>query len=95
MIALSQGNSRSYGLVDVSVAAAALHRFTDTIKLDPFPESSVKTGVMEFDKARDIITETGGSLRRFSGLSVIRSRRGPNRWEIYFAGDQWLRILRG
>jgi hypothetical protein len=64
MLGTPQGESRGFGLADVSLAAGAIRRFCNTLKFDALPTDQTETGVTEFDKARELINGVESSLVR-------------------------------
>src|SRR3546814_8858049 len=64
MLGTPQGESRGFGLADVSLAVGAIHRLRTTLRFDPVPDETVETGIGEIDKVRDIITSLNGSIAR-------------------------------
>lgn len=70
MLGTPQGESRGFGLADVSAAAPAIQRLCRTLKFDPVPTDSFDTGVIEYNKARDLIAGMEGGLTR-----IIRIER--------------------
>jgi hypothetical protein len=70
MLGTPQGAARNFGLADVSVAAGAILRLKTSLKFDPIPANSFETGVEEFDKARDLIRDTEGTLSK-----IVRTER--------------------
>jgi hypothetical protein len=66
MIGTPQGDSRGFGLADVSLAAGAIQRLSATLRFDPVPGAGVDTGVVEFNKAARVMRsrlKRGGSAR--------------------------------
>src|SRR3546814_11153561 len=74
MLGTPQGESRGFGLADVSLAVGAIHRLRTTLRFDPVPDETVETGIGEIDKVRDIITSLNGSIAR-----IVRIERDQNR----------------
>ena len=70
MLGTPQGESRGFGLADLSLVAGAIQRLCATLRFDPVPAADVDTGVAEFDKVRHLITACDGSLSR-----LVRTER--------------------
>lgn len=68
MISLPQGTAKGFGLADLSSIAGAIQRLCTTLSFDPVPSEEVETGVVEFEKVREIIAASGGKL-----VPVVRS----------------------
>ncbi|PDQ20115.1 hypothetical protein CN311_15980 [Mesorhizobium sanjuanii] len=64
MLGTPQGDSKNFGLADVSLAAGAIRRLRDTLRFDLLPGDAIDTGVKEFDKVREIIASFEGGLTR-------------------------------
>jgi hypothetical protein len=65
MLATPQGGgSGSFGLADLSVTAAAIQRFRESLRFDPIPAEETDTGVREFQRACEIIRSVDGSMSR-------------------------------
>src|SRR3546814_3214984 len=47
MLGTPQGESRGFGLADVSLAVGAIHRLRTTLRFDPVPDETVDTGIGE------------------------------------------------
>src|SRR3546814_11122521 len=72
MLGTPQGESRGFGLADVSLAVGAIHRLRTTLRFDPVPDETVETGIGEIDKRTE--------ERRVGkeGVSKCRSRWSPD-----------------
>jgi hypothetical protein len=70
MLGTPQGTARKFGLADVSSAAGAIVRLKASLKFDPIPANNVDTGVDDFNKVREIIIGTDGSLSK-----ILRTER--------------------
>ncbi|MEJ1935072.1 hypothetical protein WDZ92_33155, partial [Nostoc sp. NIES-2111] len=64
MLGTPQGESRGFGLADLSVVAGAIRRLGSTLNFDALPTATLETQVQEFDVARRLIGEVNGTLRR-------------------------------
>src|SRR3546814_8603311 len=75
MLGTPQGESRGFGLADVSLAVGAIHRLRTTLRFDPVPDETVETGIGEIDKVRDIITSLNGSIARIVRIARDQIRQ--------------------
>jgi hypothetical protein len=64
MLETPQGDSRGFGLADLSAVVGAMARLGRTLNFDPLPAATVETQVQEFDVARRLIGDVKGTLRR-------------------------------
>ncbi|MBY5645555.1 hypothetical protein [Rhizobium leguminosarum] len=61
LLSLPQGESKSFGLADVSKIAGALELFRVTLRFAPVPEND--SGVALLETAKDVVTSVKGSLQ--------------------------------
>lgn len=71
MLSTPQGESKGFGLADVSQAAGAILRLAATLRFDPVPDEKVETGVKEFDQVSKLVRDAAGS-----GLVSLASTEG-------------------
>lgn len=62
MLSIPQGESKSFGLADVSKLAAPLELFRVTLRFAPLPED-VDSGITLLETAKDIVSSVKGSLQ--------------------------------
>jgi hypothetical protein len=76
MLRTPQGDAQNFGLADVSQVIGAVLRLVNTFKFDQIPPERIQIGVTQFDKVREIIKQTDGSLTRIVRIECdqIRSR---------------------
>jgi hypothetical protein len=64
MLETPQGESRGFGLADLSAVVGAITRLGRTMNFDSLPVATAETQVQEFDVARRMIGDLKGTLRR-------------------------------
>src|SRR3546814_15923699 len=52
MLGTPQGESRGFGLADVSLAVGAIHRLRTTLRFDPVPDENVENGIGNIEIGR-------------------------------------------
>lgn len=62
MLSIPQGESKSFGLADVSKVAAPLELFRVTLRFAPLPEE-VDSGITLLETAKGIVSSVKGSLQ--------------------------------
>lgn len=74
MIGTPQGESKSFGLADVSSACGAILRLRNTLTFDRVPEDAGETGVNELDALRKIVSENEAALRNILRFESKQTR---------------------
>lgn len=74
MIGTPQGESKSFGLADVSMACGAILLLRNTLKFDMTPADAGETGVTELDALRKIISENEAVLRNIVRFESEQTR---------------------
>ncbi len=64
MLETPQGESRGFGLADLSAVVGAIARLGRTLNFDSLPAATADIQVQEFDVARRLIGDVKGTLRR-------------------------------
>ena len=74
MIGTPQGESKNFGLADVSSACGAIRRLTNTLTFDRAPADAAETGVNELDALRKIVSENDAALRNILRFESQQTR---------------------